>query len=140
MVNSPLYLNHPLVRHCQPLGQQVLPVSLYSDGISVTADPYEDTLYVIYLSFAHRLLNDNANLNRKHVFTVQRKSQASPETLQDVWEVLVWELHALAQGRLPLVSEFGKPFEEQRHGEYIGGAWGLRHKVCLMQVEADNSY
>ena len=140
MVNSPLYLNHPLVRQCQPLGQQVLPLSLYSDGISVTADPYEDTLYVIYLSFTHRLLNDNADLNRKHVFTVYRNSQASRETLQDIWQVLVWELHALVKGRLPLVSDFGKPFGEQHPGDYIGGAWGRTHKVCLMQVNADNAY
>ena len=52
----------------------------------------------------------------------------------------MWELYALVEGRLPLKSEFGKPFSTQSRGGYVGGEWGRTHKVCLMQLKADNAW
>ena len=46
-VNSREYRNYPLVQACHPVGETVVPVSLYSDGVAVGEDPHRDSLYVV---------------------------------------------------------------------------------------------
>ena len=135
--NSPLYREHPLVRECVPSGVTVLPLSFYSDGISIASKPHEDTLYTIYVSFLHRTADENAKHKGKHVYTCFRKSQMTADTLNDILDIMLWELFALAQGRRPKRGEETKPSEQQEAGDYLNGNWGRWHKMCLMQIKAD---
>lgn len=138
-VNSRIYQNHPLVQERCPLGETILPVSMYWDGLSIGSDPYEDTLYNISFTFLHRSADENAKPLAKHTFTVYRKSQMTDDTLDDIMSILLWELHALVQGRLPKAGEEQKPLSEQEHGDHIFGNWGSFHKLCLMQLRADGA-
>jgi len=139
-VNSPEYQTHPLVLACKGSGITVVPISLYSDGIKVCCDTHPDSLYAIYINFIHRGVNECARKESKHVLTVYRKSEATPETLQDIWAVILWDLQALAKGCKPVSGEVWKPLHQQACGPPLNGAWGLWHRVCLMQVRGDWSY
>ena len=68
-INSPEYKGHPLVQQHRPASETIIPISFYSDGISVASNPRSDTLYVIYLSFMHRDMDECAHPSQKHVFT-----------------------------------------------------------------------
>ena len=47
-LHSQEYKNHPLVQRALVHGGTVLPISVYSDGVAVANDPYQDTLYTSY--------------------------------------------------------------------------------------------
>ena len=139
-VKSREYINHGLVQSSHPLGETVVPVGLYCDGIAVGADPHADSLYVIYLYFLHRPSREAGSPESKFVFTVFRKSESTDDTSNDIWKILLWELQALQFGRLPLVGEEGKPLQEQEGGDFVEGRWGRWHKICLMQIKGDWSW
>ena len=130
-VNSPEYRNHDLVREVQGTGETVVPVGLYSDGVKVGEAPHEDSIYAIYVFFPHLGIQECAKPGNKHVFTVYRKSEATKETLEDIWKVLLWDLQALAKGRLPQAGEEGKPLSEQTPGDYLHGNWGSPRRCTL---------
>jgi len=131
------YVNHAFVQDCWLRGETVIPVGLYSDGVSVCADPHADSLYVIYLHFLHLPLHQGGRPESKFVFTVYRKSEATAETLQDIWRVLLWDLQALSAGRKPVRGQERLPLEEQDAGDHIGGNWGRWNRILLMQVKGD---
>ena len=139
-LSSPEYLGHDLVKSLDGTGETVVPMGLYSDGVAVGSNIHTDSLYVIYINFLHKPTSEIGKRDSKHVFTVYRKSDASKDTLDDIFHVLLWDLQALAQGRKPRAGELHKPLSEQEAGELIGGNWGRWHKVCLMQVKGDLSY
>ena len=139
-LHSPEYRAHPLVQECANADKHVFPVSVYSDGVRVANDPYEDTVYAIYIGFMHRNMDEQAKPIEKHTYTVYRKSQISENTLSDIWSVLLWELQSLARGRRPLPSERTKPLDQQVPGGPLGGDWGLSNYFCLMQIKADGAY
>ena len=112
---------------------------MYFDGLGIASDPYEDTLYTISLTFINRSSNENAKPIAKHTYTVYRKSQMTDETLNDIIDVLNWELQALKQGRRPRRGEETKPLETQIPGDYLMGDWGRGHKLSLMQLRADGA-
>lgn len=139
-LNSREYINHELVQHCYPLGETVVPVGLYSDGISVGMDPHGDSLYAVYIYFLNRPPKEAGRPEAKFVYTVYRKSEATPETLQDIWRVLLWELQALQHGRKALLGQEGVRLEDQVPGDYVGQRWGRWHKAVLMQIKGDWSW
>ncbi len=139
-ISSREYINHDLVQACFPLGETVVPAGLYSDGVSVGMDPHADSLYVVYIYFLHRPLREAGRPESKFVFTLYRKSEATPETLEDIWKVLLWELQALQHGRRPMVGQESLPLHEQVPGEHLCGRWGRWHRICLMQVKGDWSW
>ena len=134
---SPEYLGHPLVQECSVRGETVVPISLYSDGVKVCCDSHPDTLYGIYVNFIHRDADECTKKANKHVVTVYRKSDVCDETLTDIWNIILWDLKALAVGCKPRLGEEVKPLEEQVPDEPLGGMWGVWHKVCLMQIRGD---
>ena len=139
-LTSKEYLEHPLVQLCHGTDTQVIPLSIYGDGVVVTEAPLDESIYVVYLAFLH---NDTTELSlpiKKHVYTVYKKGDDGRETLDDVFKVLVWELLALQHGRKPLLGEEGKPFNEQRPGEYLGNGWGRKKRFCLMQFKGDGAF
>ena len=69
----------------------------------------------------------------KFVYTVYRKSEATPETLQDIWRVLLWELQALQHGRKALLGQEGVRLEDQVSGDYVGQRWGRWHGLNANQ-------
>ena len=79
-------------------------------------------------------------MQSKHIFTVYRKSEATQETVNDIWSVLLWELQALSLGREPKLGEQTKPLQSQEPGPYLNGDWGRKHRFCLMQVKGDTAY
>ena len=139
-LHSPEYNTHPLVQACAGTGKSVVPVSVYADGVSVANDPFEDTVYAIYIAFMHRGVEEQTMPMEKHTYTVYRKSQMSENTLSDIWSVLLWELQSLAHGRKPLPGQHHKPLHQQAMGDTLGGDWGLSNHVCLMQIKADGAY
>lgn len=72
-VNSREYRNHPLVQECCALGETVVPVALYSDGVAVGEDPHKDSSYVVYVSYLHNPAEEAGKQDSKFVFTVYRK-------------------------------------------------------------------
>ena len=74
------------------------------------------------------------------MYTVYRKSHSTPETLDDIFNILLWELKALTFGREPKVGEETKPMQEQEMGEFLNGQWEQTHKVALMQIKGDWAY
>ena len=123
-VNSPHYQRHPLVQSCTPVGETVVPVTMCEDGIAIGSSKFPDTLYVIYLTFTHRHMEENAKPLTKHTYTVYRKSQMSAEPRDDIVGVLLWELRALVEGRRPQKHQQVKPVSEQEPGDYVEGNWG----------------
>jgi len=111
--NSPEYTCHELVQDCASRGEMVIPIGIYGDGIAVGVDVYQDSLIAIYIYFPHRGVEECRKPGSKHTFTVYRKSEATPETVDDIWNVLLWELQALASGREPRLGEQTKPLECQ---------------------------
>lgn len=136
-VLSPEYLLHEHVQDCAQRGETVVPVSLYSDGMKVCCDQHPDSLYAIYVNFIHRDSDECTRKESKHVLTVYRKSEINEHTLADMWKVILWDLEALAKGCKPRVGEEEKLLSDQVPGESLGGAWGLTHKICLMQIRGD---
>ena len=136
-VHSREYVNHALVQACWPLGETVVPTGLYSDGVSVGCDPHKDSLYVIYLYFLHRPPHEAGRPESKFVFTIYRKSEATKETMNDIWRILLWELQALQHGRKPLLGQEALALEDQQAGEYLGDRWGRWHRVALFQIKGD---
>jgi hypothetical protein len=136
-VNSEEYKSHPLVQKSSLDGGIALGLGLYSDGVKVGEDSQPESLYVIYLTFPHLGADACAKPNSKHIFTVYRKSQVNEHTLDDIWDVLLWELQALAEGKEPLQSEFGKPLAAQRPGPDVLPQLGRKLRVCLMQIRGD---
>ena len=134
------YINHGLVQASYPLGETVIPVGLYCDGIAVGADPHADSLYVVYLYFLHRPAEEAGRPESKFVFTVFRKSESTDATANDIWSILLWELQALQFGRLPVLGQEGKPLHAQEGGDFVEGRWGRWHKICLMQIKGDWSW
>ena len=139
-LSSKEYLTHPLVQLCHGTDTQVIPLSVYGDGVVVTEAPLEESIYVVYLAFLHNDTNELSLPTKKHVYTVYKKSENGRDTLDDVFKVLVWELMALQHGRKPLLGEEGKPFNEQRHGEYLCNGWGRKKRFCLMQFKGDGAF
>ena len=80
-LHSPEYNQHPFVQRCSNTCASVVPVSVYSDGVSVSNDPFQDTVYFIFMSLLHRGMDEQARLMERHIFTVYRKSQMSADTL-----------------------------------------------------------
>ena len=138
--NSPEYTCHELVQDCASRGEVVIPIGLYGDGIAVGVDVYQDSLYAIYIYFPHRGAADCRKPGSKHTFTVYRKSEATKETVDDIWNVLLWELQALALGREPKLGEQTKPLESQEPGDFLNGEYGRKHRFCLMQIKGDTAY
>ena len=102
--NSPLYREHPLVQQAAQVGETVVPLSFYSDGISIASSPHEDTLYTIYLSFLNRDSTENAKPEGKHVFITFRKSQMTSDTMNDI--VDLWLFNIMQN---PFLDVFPKP-------------------------------
>ena len=129
---SPEYLGHPLVQECSVRGETVVPISLYSDGVKVCCDSHPDTLYGIYVNFIHRDADECTKKANKHVVTVYRKSDVCNETLTDIWNIILWDLKALAVGCKPRLGEEVKPLEEQVPDEPLGGMWvsGTKFVSC----------
>ena len=136
-VRSREYVNHALVQACHPLGETVVPVGLYSDGVAVGEEPHVDSLYVVYLYFLNRPLLEAGKPESKFVFTVYRKSEATANTLNDIWRILLWELQALQFGRKPVPGQEARPLHEQTAGAHLGDRWGRWHRVALMQIKGD---
>ena len=65
---------------------------------------------------------------------------ALQETIDDIWDVLLWELQALALGREPKLGEQTKALESQEPGDFLNGQWGRKHRFCLMQFKGDTAY
>lgn len=117
-----------------------MPIGVYGDGVAVGMEMHRDSVYVIYIYFPHRGVREQSKLNSKHIFTCYRKSQATKETLDDIWDVLVWELQALALGREPKLGEQIKSLDRQEPGEFLCGDFGRTHRFCLMQFKGDMAY
>ena len=66
-----------------------------------------------------------------------RKSDCSKNTLDDIWDVLLWELQALQDGKLPLQAEFGKPPACQAAGAELFPQRSKPLHVCLVQIRGD---
>ena len=108
--------------------------------MQVGADVHTDSLYVIYFYFPHLGTDECAKPQNKHVFTVYRKSESTQQTLDDIWNVLLWDLQALSQGRVPKAGEEHNILENQELGDYIFGSWGIHYKACVMQFKGDWAY
>ena len=122
---------------CETTGGSVLPVGLYSDGIRVGEDGQPDTLYVIYLTFLHMGTKACTEMRNKFIYTVYRKSDCSKHTLDDIWDVLLWELQALQHGQKPQPNELGKPLASQAAGVKLCPGRSRPLHVCLFQVRGD---
>ncbi len=69
-LHSQEYNQHPLVQQCANTNGNVIPVSVYSDGVSVSNDPFQDTVYTMFASFLHRGMDEQARPMAKHTLTV----------------------------------------------------------------------
>ena len=98
-LHSPEYQTHPAVEQSRADGGVTLGVGLYSDGVQVGEISQPETLYVVFLTFPHLGAEECAKPHNKHIYTVYRKSSVNKHTLDDIWDVLLWELQALAQGK-----------------------------------------
>ena len=136
-VASPEYGSHPLVLQCKSTGGSVIPVALYSDGVQIGEKGQEDTLYVIYITFPHLGAKACSEFKNNFIYTVYRKSDCTANTLNDIWDVFLWELQALQHGREPLLQEMGKPLDQQQPGQCLFPAASRPLHFCLMQVRGD---
>jgi len=134
------YQTHPLVQLCKDTDTLVIPLSIYGDGVQVTEAPSQQSIYVVYLAFLHREMDELSLPLSKHVYTVYRKTEDSQKTFDDICKVLVWELLALQHGRKPQRGQEGKPFAAQLPGEYLCEGWGRRRRFCLMQYKGDGDF
>ena len=128
---SPEYKEHPMV------GGVVFPLGLYCDGIQIGQPPHTDTLYAIYVTFLHLGTKRCTEMRSKHLWTMYRKSQLAPESVNQIWDVLLWELQALKDGCESQIGEMGKPLQLQEPGAKLAPDLQYDIHICLMQVRGD---
>ena len=87
--------------------------------LEVGQDPNADSLYVVYVYFLNRPAPERGAEMTKFVYTTYLKSQATPDTLNDIWSILLWELQALQHGRKALLGQEKRPLLEQRSSLHL---------------------
>ena len=121
-------------------GDVVLPVGLYCDGIAVGQDPQADTLYAVYVTFPHLGTRRWTELGGKHLYAMYRKSEITPESVNQIWDVLLWELQGHKDGCKPMPGELGKPLIMQQASQRLAPNCGRKVRTCLMQIRGDWSW
>ena len=126
-VKSPFFFQHPcLDRDYKTKG---VPFVLHGDGAKLHD---RDSLLTISLKplLGHRGMKDS------HLFLAALpKSVATDVAWEAIWQVLVWSLDTLAEGRHPMTDHLGQPFPpgsrrcinagQPLMGEYFGVNWGM---------------
>ena len=91
-------------------GLKAVPLTMYGDAVSYISTKYgkSDSLVCMFFTFPHRLPVDGSQhstdfegltwMDEIHVFTVFRKADLHQNTWNNIWDVLKWDLKALAKG------------------------------------------
>lgn len=103
---------HPLFKEA---GLDAKPVTFYGDSIPYVANKHgkQGSLMCLFYSFPHRLPRDGSEqignfkdgahswMDDIHVFTVIRKEDLTKNTMNEMWDVLAWDMEGMLEGVFP---------------------------------------
>ena len=115
--------NHPAL----PRGvwDQAIPIGMHGDGGAFSKT---DSLYTISWN---SLLGAGSTIQKRFLFTIVRKSEMVPETLDRIFHIMSWSFNALLAGKTPVKDHDG--YNTIGGGEVL--AHGLRGVLC--QIRGD---
>lgn len=121
--DSPFMRNHPdMPEHLWP---STIPFGMHADG-----GPFSKTDSLFIISF-NSLLGSGTTLRKRFLFTVLRKNEMTPQTLDKALQIFAWSFNALLDGRTPNVGPSGLPL--LGGGERLASSW----RGALCQVRGD---
>ena len=102
---------------------RTVPIGLHGDGGAFSK---QDSLYVLSWN---SLLGLGSTVRKRFLFTVVRKSDMTPQTLDTIFKILAWSLNTLLVGKTPLHDWLGRP--TQGGGGVL--ASGLKAAMCQIR-------
>jgi hypothetical protein len=121
--NSPFVMNHPnMPRHLWP---STVPLGFHADGGAFSK---QDSLMTISWN---SLLGTGTTFSKRFLFSVIRKNEMGPATLDSMLQIFSWSMNALLDGRMPELDPFGRPLIGG--GGELAGSW----RGALCQVRGD---
>ena len=121
--DTPFVQQHPLL-HTRDWHKTV-PLGLHGDAGSFNKQES------VYLFSWNSLLGTGTTLSKRFIFTVIRKSECTPQTVDDIMKVFAWSMNVLASGVTPEEHWEGEPMEGTRG--YLVAGW----KGILAQIRGD---
>ena len=106
---------------------QTVPIGLHGDGGAFSK---QDSLFVISWNSISSFLG-SSGFTQRFPFTIVRKGEMAPSTLDELFRVFAWSVNVLLTGITPDRDWDGKPLSGGC--EYIAAGW----RAALVQVRGD---
>ena len=123
MSDTAIVREHPGLPPCD--WERCIPIGFHGDA---SAFSHQDSLYAFIWN---SLIGVGSTTAKRFLFTVVKKSQSDPDTMQAIFKVFAWSMNVLLTGLTPDTDWLMRPLSGG--GSYLAGRW----KGALVQVRGD---